>query len=324
METQPQDRVTAAGFKKRPCPLCGADSPRVRFKKAGFRFGECERCGLLYIPEVLKDNIHFREDFYDEAGLNEYEPLRDASVRGERMGRLIRHIRRVFGEKKDVSILDVGCGKGWHLDYLRWKGYSSVRGIEVNASAARAARARGLAVDEGFLETRHYADASWDVVYMDQVVEHLEEPAALLAEVHRILKPGGFLWASVPNIRAWHILFRLKERHRHFDGRGHLNYYTRATLAKTLEKEGFRVESNETYLEEFTIQRLKGVLLSPADFDMPAIEKSRTPAAAAQAAPNGAGVKKLLRTLAAPVNAPLIWITRLMGGGAYIEAVGRK
>jgi SAM-dependent methyltransferase len=269
--------------------------------------------------------VHFKDDFYDEAELAEYEPMSDVSVRGERMSRLIDHARRVFGERKDLSILDIGCGKGWHLDFLKSKGYTGVRGVEVNATGAKAARARGLKVDEGLLENQRYPDGSWDVVYMDQVIEHLEEPAPLLAEVFRILKPGGILWASVPNIRAWHILTRLKHRHRHFEGSRHLNYYTRATLRRTLEQAGFRVEANGTYFEEFTLNRLKGVLCNPADFDIAAIRRSKTPAAAgAPARKSPSKLRELVRAVAKPLNAPLIKLTQLTGGGAYIEAVGRK
>ena len=311
--------------KKRACPLCGRSEYETLFVKEGFLFVRCRECQLVYVPEVLTDNIHFQDDFYDERELAEVEPLSDRSVRGERMNRLIREIQRVYGARKDLRILDVGCGKGWHLDFLRSKGYPKVRGLEVTKHAIEAVKARGLEIDKGLLEEQAYPEGFWDVIYTDQVVEHLEEPQRVLKEIYRVLKKGGIFWLSVPNTNAWHIRWILKHRHRHFEGARHLNHYTCETLGSSLEAAGFRVEKTKTYIEEMTLQRLKGVLLRPEVFDTAAIRDYKTEALkGAPTAPKNLFFKKILNRAAEPFNFPLIWLTRWRKGGAYIEMVGRK
>ncbi len=313
-------------IKKRSCPSCGQSDYKVAFVKDGFKFAHCLNCRLMYLPEVLSENFHFSDDYYDEGELAEPEPMNERSVRGERMSRLIAAMRRAFGTRKDLKILDVGCGKGWHLDFLRHKGYARIRGIEVNDKAARAALARGLDVDLGFLESHNYCAENFDVVYLDQVLEHLEDPKLVLGETLRILKKGGLVWASVPNIDAWHIRLRLGTKHRHFEGHTHLNYFTCGTLKRFFEQSGFRVQRLGTYLEEVTLQRLKGVLFNPGDFDIPAIQKYKK---AEMAAPPKkelpkASLKKWVGRLTAPVNFPLVRATRLLRRGAYLEIVARR
>ena len=313
--------------RARPCPLCGEDKPKTEFAKGGFDFARCQACSHLYIAEVLADNYHFEEEYYDDKDIEEVEAYDPRSVRGERVSRFADDLQKAFGPRKDLKILDVGCGKGWHLGMMKSLGYTDVRGVEVNKKVAQAAtRLRGVPVDQGFLEEIRYPDGTYDAVFMDQVVEHLEDPRTLLKEALRILKPGGLIWVSVPNIDAWHIRLWLKENHRHFEGSKHLNYYTCATLSRLLDGVGFRVSHVKTFIEEATVQRVKGVLTSPTDFESTAVRKQKAASGAKKSMPamKPGKAKSALHLAFAPVNALLILLTRSLNAGAYIEIVGRK
>ncbi len=99
-------------------------------------------------------------------------------------------------------LLDVGCGDGGQLARLRDMGWQ-VEGQEVDATAAERARVEhGLRVHVSPLRDAGLTDASFDVVTMSHVIEHVHDPMALLKECHRILKPEGTLIAVTPNAKG--------------------------------------------------------------------------------------------------------------------------
>ena len=95
--------------------------------------------------------------------------------------------------------LDVGFGSGVVLDgarSLRWEAF----GTEVAAVAVASAQAKGFRVTQGDLHQASYPSAFFDVVVLTEVIEHVPSPGDLIAEVRRVLRPGGLLWCTTPNI----------------------------------------------------------------------------------------------------------------------------
>jgi SAM-dependent methyltransferase len=115
-------------------------------------------------------------------------------------------LRQLFESRvaRDAVCLDVGCGDGQTAGvWLRDHGRSYV-GVDVSANAVAAARALGL--EAQVIETAAslpFADATFDAVMCIEVLEHLFAPAAAVAEILRVLKPGGVLVATVPNVAYW-------------------------------------------------------------------------------------------------------------------------
>ncbi len=108
-----------------------------------------------------------------------------------------RDVTRHFSPQ--ARLLDVGCGTGWlggHFDH-----YTGVDGSE---SAVAAARERGLDVRRHDLaEPLPFEDASFDGVVLKDVLEHVPDPVAVVREVHRVLVPGGRVFASSPDAQRW-------------------------------------------------------------------------------------------------------------------------
>ena len=145
-------------------------------------------------------------------------------------------------------VLDVGCSSGYLARPLAARG-NTIVGIELDPEAARAAEEFCELVLVGDVETMDLPlePGSFDVVLGGDVIEHLRDPAATLARLRPLLRPGGRVVVSTPNVANWAIrLSLLSGRWRYTDrgilDRSHTHLFTRATLAETLERAGYRVE----------------------------------------------------------------------------------
>lgn len=138
--------------------------------------------------------------------------------------------RELGGPRDDLEILEVGCGPGGMLSPL--SRYGHVFGIDVAHDALRYCRHRGFPeVVTGSGIELPFADASFDVVALFDAIEHIPDHRRVLAEVRRILRPGGYVFISVP---AYQFLFSQNDRLVH-----HQRRYTRGQLDALLREERF-------------------------------------------------------------------------------------
>jgi 2-polyprenyl-3-methyl-5-hydroxy-6-metoxy-1,4-benzoquinol methylase len=98
-------------------------------------------------------------------------------------------------------VLDVGCGIGLLLSEARRRGLE-VHGVELSHWSVWQARARGIEVVHGILEEAGFPAGWFDAVFMIDVIEHLAAPVRTLAEVARVLHPGGTLCLVTPDASA--------------------------------------------------------------------------------------------------------------------------
>ncbi len=145
-------------------------------------------------------------------------------------------------------VLDVGCSSGYLARPLAERG-NTIVGLELDPVAARAAEEFCELVLVGDVETMDLPlePGFFDVVLGGDVIEHLRDPTATLARLRPLLRPGGRVVLSTPNVANWAIrLSLLSGRWRYTDrgilDRSHTHLFTRATLAETLERAGYRVE----------------------------------------------------------------------------------
>jgi 2-polyprenyl-3-methyl-5-hydroxy-6-metoxy-1,4-benzoquinol methylase len=145
-------------------------------------------------------------------------------------------------------VLDVGCSSGYLARPLSERG-NTIVGLELDPVAAHAAEEFCELVLVGDVETMDLPlePGSFDVVLGGDVIEHLRDPAATLARLRPLLRPGGWVVLSTPNVANWAIrLSLLSGRWRYTDrgilDRSHTHLFTRATLAEALERAGYRVE----------------------------------------------------------------------------------
>jgi 2-polyprenyl-3-methyl-5-hydroxy-6-metoxy-1,4-benzoquinol methylase len=144
-------------------------------------------------------------------------------------------------------VLEVGCSSGYLARPLRERG-NTIVGVELDPQAAREAEQWCERVIVGDVESAALPlePASFDVVLCGDVVEHLRDPVTVLARLRPLLRPGGALVLSTPNIANWAMrLSLLAGRWRYTDrgflDRTHVHFFTRATLVEAVEGAGYRV-----------------------------------------------------------------------------------
>jgi SAM-dependent methyltransferase len=164
------------------------------------------------------------------------------SVLIERMVSWLRRRRadKICGLIPNGRVLDIGCGRGHILHNLRQRGWT-VQGVELNADAATHARdVLGLDVAVESFNPERFADGSFDVIIMWHVLEHLPDVGSVLAACRRMLRPGGLLVVSVPNLESWQA--RLTRHHWfHLDLPRHYSHFGESWLTGRLSDGGFRV-----------------------------------------------------------------------------------
>lgn len=137
---------------------------------------------------------------------------------------------KVLDGRKDLDILEVGCGTGGLLGPMQR--YGKVHGCDIDLESMQFCQQRGfprMLVGSGY--ELPYRDHSFDLVGLFDTIEHIPDQDKTLAEVHRVLKPGGTLFVSVP---AYQFLWSQNDRIAH-----HCRRYTAGRLKRVVRKAGF-------------------------------------------------------------------------------------
>lgn len=99
----------------------------------------------------------------------------------------------------DARVVDIGTGTGANLRLLKELGFKNVTGIDPSPDAARWCAEKGLGdVQFGNATSLGLPSQSVDLVIATDVIEHVDEDQLALAEIHRVLRPGGTVLFTVP------------------------------------------------------------------------------------------------------------------------------
>lgn len=147
-----------------------------------------------------------------------------------------------FGLAAGDLVLDVGCADGRGTARLAEQGYDVV-GVEVNAALLQAMRdrpsTRGMAACRGDATALPIATSSVSGVVMIEVLEHIPDTSATIAEIRRVLKPGGRVCIAVPTAYTERLFDRLHPRY--LANAEHLHRFDRRSLSLSLEQAGIHV-----------------------------------------------------------------------------------
>ena len=204
----------------------------------GFEIVGCSACGTLFtarLPGSSAEAVDY-VDYYDASNLTT-----PAFVE-----RRLDHVAARFDSYRELNRwLDVGCGRGEFLRALTGRGWHAV-GTELASAAVEALRESGLDVHRGTLDEVELEDESFDVVSVVEVLEHVEDPATLLVDARRLLRPGGAMYVTTPHGRGlsaralgtrWSIVLPPE----------HLQLYSVRGLEALLQRAGLRVRAVRTH-----------------------------------------------------------------------------
>lgn len=210
-----------------PCAMCGSERTYLPFPGRQWR-GEplstlvaCESCGCSFrhpaftlggLPVVggnasladvrrsLKDELLYFGAWRWKGYPVEPRPV---AVRNRILAYLAHgQLRRIPAWKPDGRLLDVGCGTGEYLRLMRSLGWRATGVVATDEQARLAAAVSGAAVIVSSQVPLEVASDSLDVVTLWDIVHRTGEPQSLLAEMKRVLCPGGDLLLKVPNMHS--------------------------------------------------------------------------------------------------------------------------
>ena len=226
------------------CNLCGSQDARILFHKNGTDFLQCRQCRLEWV-HPLPDMEEMRElysspSYYHTENISLYgysDYVRNKHLYINLFNRRLDEIL-VYTNGQRGRLLDVGCATGVLLELARLRGWE-VQGVDVSEYATGIATAYyNLDVYTGEMAEAAYPTEHFDVVVMDDLIEHVADPTALVKESHRVLKPGGLLTLNTPNHSGlWH---RLMGRHWfHYKQTEHTYFFSPKVITDLLTRHGF-------------------------------------------------------------------------------------
>ena len=230
------------------CNLCGGETADHLFTKFGFDLVRCRGCGLAFVgnppgEEAVKAFYTAQADYHGEL-LDPGHPSFDR-MRGVARQH-VSFLKRSRPDLTSLRVLDVGCSSGLFLDEARAAGAIPF-GAELSPDTARFAASHfGLDIHQGDWRTAGYDPASFDVITLFDVIEHLPDPRRELEALLPLLKPGGMLLQSTPDIdglfpRLSYPLAKSLDYWPHPEPPHHLYQFSAKTLTALTKAAGYHV-----------------------------------------------------------------------------------
>ena len=215
------------------CRVCNhEDLPQKQLLK-GTRVEEevalyaCDACGGWF----TNPTVYMSQRAFHDEDLTWYF-RREQKVRHKVKGMINK--ARALGFAKQGRFLDIGCGLGFSMMQAIEMGFEAEGFEPLEKAAEHAKDVLNLDVKCDFFRGEDFAPNQFDVVLLDQVLEHVYEPQVMMADIAKVLKPGGVLLLGVPNF-DWLVLLitklKLTSKINAFaDPQEHINYYTIETI----------------------------------------------------------------------------------------------
>lgn len=225
------------------CPACGESKATDAFEKFTFTYRRCTQCSTIYMsprpsPDVMGDYYASSENY--EYWATHIFPASEASRREKIHKPWLQRVVdfcTAFGVTRG-TLLEVGAGFGTFAAVATESGaFSRVVAVEPTPELAQACRDRGVDVIESRIEDITDEVADVDVVVSFEVFEHLFDPAELLRQCARLLRPGGMLVLSCPNGEGFDIAM-LGAESLAVDPE-HVNLFNPGSLGRLLNANGF-------------------------------------------------------------------------------------
>ena len=152
----------------------------------------------------------------------------------------------------DTEILEIGSSTGHFLESIKGQ-VSKVVGIELDPNHVKFAKEFcDLEIYEQPLEEIKFGNQKFDVIFMFQVFEHIQNPIEFLKNCKKILKPNGTIYVEVPNVDDILLsVYGIQSFKKRYFRAPHVYYYSKTTLEKMFTKAGF--QGNAKTIQEYSL-----------------------------------------------------------------------
>lgn len=173
------------------CCICHSEARRVervevrsnvrRFARERFGVWQCEACRSIHACDEMDLAYYYADYPFHKLGASDM-----AWMLRLMYGNLVRRLR-ASGVHTGAEVLDYGCGSGHFLSVLRRSGFDRATGYDEFSPEYSDKRA---------------LDRTYDCVVTQDLIEHVADPLALVRELHRLTRPGGFISIGTPNAES--------------------------------------------------------------------------------------------------------------------------
>lgn len=205
--------------------------------------------GLKYARDVFWSVIHYRQTLSGSAKHPEFAeyfihyPLKDSKFSSH------YYFQQLAGSHNDI--LDIGCGEGFFAERIAQAG-NRIVGVDILPQAKRGASLFYIQadLDQGLAGVlQQLPGRKFDKVLLQDILEHLRDPALLLKDCVKVLKPNGQLLVSVPNVanitvRLALLFGRFQYTERGILDKTHVRFFTQRTARKLIEDSGYEVHQS--------------------------------------------------------------------------------
>lgn len=253
--------------KIKKCEFCGKQDFKFLFYgtdklhniPGNFKVVKCKNCGLIFInpqPSFKElEKYYPYEKYYSLKKIRLREDDKNVRLKlflfklfyTKNKNYLLRAIfsplkvfvrqTKIFSEAK---FLDIGCGAGQFLYEMKQLGIKNVYGVEPGDFNEKQAKKEGLKIKKSDLINANYPEKFFDIITINQVLEHVNNPLETIREIFRILKKGGIFIIGVPNTNSWNYKL-FKKNWANLDVPRHLFNYSDILLKSYLQKNGFKI-----------------------------------------------------------------------------------
>lgn len=231
--------------------IVGSPQPNPNFPRASernYKILQCENCQYYFInPEIdlTQDEWGklYEDDYFAVANVTPWQVRLHNTERYKRMKLIDAALKTEKG-----AFLDMGCGEGYVLREAETHGFKPY-GIDIANNLDK--NNKHYSFFKGNIFEANFPNNFFSAIYMDSVLEHINNPMETLTELKRILKPGGVFFVIVPNEDSLNSSFLkllyLTLMHsgsyaklRPFFNPYHIHGFNKISLSKALENSGYK------------------------------------------------------------------------------------